>query len=346
MTEKELWKEFCTKKGISVETPYEAWAFCGGGPDADELAELVLNGIKFGTASLLEEYEDSKEEIPQIGDYSVILLSDNEAAFVIRNYDVYEQEFSKVSCFHSYAEGEQRRSLEAWRDIHERFFNMELEASGRKIQDTTPILCEKFAVEYIPDTERVRSLIKPGLRDSIKPGLKEDGLVFIEPTMEYVQEIKNYKEELIASESEFDGCLSLKRMEPKEWVEYSLEWGNPSRQCDEDGVRGTLLMCLRQTDKKVVGMIQIFHSLGSKNATGHIGYSVRPTERRKGYAKWMLKNVLDYCNVLGNDKVLISCEPGNEGSRRTILSVGGNYKDTIKLESKNITLDRYIISNE
>ena len=35
---------------------------------------------------------------------------------------------------------------------------------------------------------------------------------------------------------------------------------------------------------------------------GHIGYSVRPSERRKGYASWMLKNVQPYCKSLAFPK--------------------------------------------
>ena len=49
MTAEELWKEFCEQKKIDHNTPYEAWAFCGGGPAADELAELVLERKKFMT---------------------------------------------------------------------------------------------------------------------------------------------------------------------------------------------------------------------------------------------------------------------------------------------------------
>lgn len=91
MTAKELWHEFCVSKVIDENTPYTAWAFCGGGPMADELAALVLKGIKFGTASVLDEYiyEDALDELPKIGDYSVVLLDNDEAVCVIRDYDVY-----------------------------------------------------------------------------------------------------------------------------------------------------------------------------------------------------------------------------------------------------------------
>lgn len=81
MQAEELWAEFCQKKNIDINTPYEAWAFCGGGKEGDELADLVLEGKKFGTASAYDEYvlEDALEEVPKVGEYSVILRDNEEA---------------------------------------------------------------------------------------------------------------------------------------------------------------------------------------------------------------------------------------------------------------------------
>ena len=74
-------------------------------------------------------------------------------------------------------------------------------------------------------------------------------------------------------------------------------------------------------------MISIRHELTNdflKNYAGHIGYGVRPTERRKGYVTQMLNQALKYCkDKLKLDKVMISCDKKNEGSRKTILNAGG-----------------------
>jgi len=79
-------------------------------------------------------------------------------------------------------------------------------------------------------------------------------------------------------------------------------------------------------DGKIVGTIQVRHSLNQHlfNTYGHIGYGVRPSERRKGYASRMLAMALDKCRELGIEKVLVSCDKDNIASAKTILKNGGN----------------------
>ena len=77
---------------------------------------------------------------------------------------------------------------------------------------------------------------------------------------------------------------------------------------------------------------------------GHIGYSVAPGERRKGYASQMLKEALIKCRELGIDKVLITCTDNNEGSRKTILANGGIYESTVYEPEEKVSLERYWIT--
>ena len=76
---------------------------------------------------------------------------------------------------------------------------------------------------------------------------------------------------------------------------------------------------------------------------GHIGYAVRPSERRKGYAKWMLAKSLVFCRELGLNRVLVCCKTENEASRRTILANGGIYEKTVYEPERQIELERYWI---
>ena len=137
MTAEELWR----KSGINDE--YDAWAF---GDDTDHLAELVNFGIKTATSSLKCLYELEGEPLPQPGEYSVILDSNEEAVCIIRTTKVYIVPFNKVSEEHARHEGEGDRTLAYWRRVHQAFFAEELKAVGKAFDDEIDIVCEEFKV--------------------------------------------------------------------------------------------------------------------------------------------------------------------------------------------------------
>ena len=78
-----------------------------------------------------------------------------------------------------------------------------------------------------------------------------------------------------------------------------------------------------------LGRIQIRHRLtpGLRDYGGHIGYGVRPGARRRGYATAMLRDVLPYALALGLDRVLVTCDTTNVGSRKVIEANGGEIED-------------------
>lgn len=141
----EMWKKFCNEKGISEDTPYEAWSF---GDEPDKLAQLVLAGKKTATASAYDLYElDSDEKLPEKGDYSVVLNSKDEAVCVIQTTKTYVSLFMDVSEEHARKEGEGDLSLSYWRKVHEEFFTGEYESCGMIFdKNTARILCEEFQI--------------------------------------------------------------------------------------------------------------------------------------------------------------------------------------------------------
>ncbi|MBG9501499.1 GCN5 family acetyltransferase, partial [Bacillus thuringiensis] len=74
-------------------------------------------------------------------------------------------------------------------------------------------------------------------------------------------------------------------------------------------------------ENKIVGAVNIRHSLTEHlfNAGGHIGYSIRPSERRKGYATKLLALSLEKTKELDITKVLVVCDAVNTASEKTIL---------------------------
>ena len=137
MTAEEMWKE----SGLTGE--YEAWSF---GDDTDALARLVKDGIKTATCSARCFYEMEGEPLPEVGGYSIILDSKDQAVCIIRTTRVYTVTFNRVSEEHAWKEGEGDRSLEYWRNTHRRFFAEELREEGLDFDEEMELVCEEFEV--------------------------------------------------------------------------------------------------------------------------------------------------------------------------------------------------------
>ena len=89
-------------------------------------------------------------------------------------------------------------------------------------------------------------------------------------------------------------------------------------------------------------MVDIRHRLNDylRRYCGHIGYSVRPALRRRGYATAILSLALEECRRLGLARVMLTCEQQNVASR-TMLHCGAVLQDELLMG--NITIQRYWI---
>ena len=167
----------------------------------------------------------------------------------------------------------------------------------------------------------------------------------IEPTRAYAREMEAYRQSFLEFGGSMDGCGSLRRFENIEDWFLQVEAMKRPETTPPELVPCSQFIYVREEDQRVVGVIQIRHRFNEylERFAGHIGYSVRPDERRKGYATAMLRDTLPYCKELGIRDVLISCLVGNEGSRRTILNNGGVYESTVHEPEMDRDLERYWI---
>lgn len=170
-----------------------------------------------------------------------------------------------------------------------------------------------------------------------------DNFTFCPPDERHLEEIAAYRQEFLAVGSSLDGTGSLRQMEdPRDWLQQAEDLRQ--EECVPTGWVPSSQF-IYEKDGRILGMLQIRHRFNDYLAQygGHIGYSVRPSERRKGYASQMLRLSLPYCRALGLEKVLITCDDDNEASRRTILKNGGLYESTVFEPDEGVHLQRYWI---
>ena len=95
-------------------------------------------------------------------------------------------------------------------------------------------------------------------------------------------------------------------------------------------------------NERIVGVIDFRHELkGFLKDFGNSGYSVRPSERKKGYATQMLSLILERAKETGLTSFQLSAEKSNTPSIKTIIKNGGKYSRSFTVNNEEA--DVYII---
>ncbi|MFK0254584.1 ASCH domain-containing protein [Streptomyces sp. NPDC090445] len=121
------------------------------GPLRDALVAAVLSGAKTSTTGLLPEYEAEGEPLPEPGDRSVLVDSDERAVAVVEVTEVRVVRLADVDLRHALDEGEGYASVAEWRASHESFWHSDpvravIGDPDYTVDDDTLVVAERFRV--------------------------------------------------------------------------------------------------------------------------------------------------------------------------------------------------------
>lgn len=145
------------------------------------------------------------------------------------------------------------------------------------------------------------------------------------PKLKFEQLAKEYISELLEHGSEINGTGGLDINDYPSWLKESMD-SHHGYEVNENRVPASTYFVFDEYDQ-LIGMCNIRHALNKHlimSGDGHIGYSVRPTERKKGYATEILRQALEIVkNDHGVRVAILGCDKENIGSRKAILHNAG-----------------------
>ena len=154
------------------------------------------------------------------------------------------------------------------------------------------------------------------------------------PSIERKDEIIEYINEFVEYNSDINGTGSLDKILEGYTFEQALdrcfkmedeEYAKSINRCP-----GKTFLLIRENDNRIVGSINVRWNLNEAMLKfgGHIGYGIRPTERRKGYNKINLYLGMQEAQIIGLEKVMLDCDVTNLGSDKTLKALGGKLERT------------------
>ena len=173
-------------------------------------------------------------------------------------------------------------------------------------------------------------------------------LVF--PTLAYKQKAIEFINEFHEYGSEVDGSGGLDRYVREgrtyeSWLDKLLAGIDVANVDFKEWVPSLTYFYVREEEDRIVGMMNIRLAENDfiKAEAGHIGYCIRPTERRKHYATNMLAEGVRVCRILRIHDVIVSCDKDNIASAKTIQNNGGVLDAEFYSERFKSLIQRYVI---
>ena len=172
---------------------------------------------------------------------------------------------------------------------------------------------------------------------------EDNRLILVRSGLDYAEKIDEYRAEFPA-----DRIRVTYVRERIPGMDYLEDYGTATEWlsfCDTMEGKISWYMTIRPDDGKIIGFSCLRHSLEYDDDdfefASNIGYSIRPSEQKKGYGKEQLRLVLREAGKLGMKQVRIVCCDSNAGSNRIITANGGIFIDSLYGEESGITINRY-----
>ncbi len=188
-----------------------------------------------------------------------------------------------------------------------------------------------------------------GTADGRCAALRRDNTMkFVFPSGEYKQRAIEYIEEFRGSAINGSGALDryLRQEGYDAWLQHVRAQADIAN-VPEGFVPDFTYFYLREEDERIIGMINLRLYLNNylRREGGHIGYSIRPSERRKGYGSRMLCEALAFFQPLIGGPVFISCDRDNPASAGVIKNCGGLLEAEFFSDSSGAVIQRYRIDD-
>lgn len=169
-----------------------------------------------------------------------------------------------------------------------------------------------------------------------------------EISIEDKKEIEEMALEFLNANDEypFEGVSDLKKVLEKSFEEYynNLETNKHIDEINPNWANQTTYV-LADENNHIYGLANLRHELKGKliEIGGHVGYGIRPSERKKGYATIQLGMLLEKINELGIEQALITCRENNIGSKKTMEKFIGHSDTLVPSMHEGIMEYRYWI---
>jgi predicted acetyltransferase len=126
---------------------------------------------------------------------------------------------------------------------------------------------------------------------------------------------------------------------------FVRDWLSRKSTRQASKVPETFFWLIAGGDDPFVGRLSLRHHLNERllQFGGHIGYEIRPSRRRRGYGKMILRLGLEQAKALGIRRALVTCDADNIASAKIIEANGGLLENVILLPGRPVETRRYWI---